>query len=144
MTSAANIESVLAGDDAGRWLRHHWPAAQRAPSAARAPRAASGNLTLTTAPEAVRGRRSRSRGGHRCGRHLQRGRPASMAALTGTEAGHGLANHGFSYTSRDELGAHLRAGGGVREDYARELVHVDNLVNPRPRLPARSSREHPG
>ena len=94
-----------------------------------------GTLTLDDgAVEAVRGRRSLLAAGVTAVEGtFSAGDPVSMVDSTGTEVGHGLVNYGS-----DEIPGMLgkrtyELGEEFGEDYARELVHVDNLVNLRPR-----------
>ncbi|KMK73600.1 gamma-glutamyl kinase [Kocuria rhizophila] len=135
VTSAANIESALAGDDVGTWfattggrrnVRLLWLAHLAD---------IKGTLTLDDgAVEAVRGRRSLLAAGVTAVEGtFSAGDPVSMVDSTGTEVGHGLVNYGS-----DEIPGMLgkrtyELGEEFGEDYARELVHVDNLVNLRPR-----------
>ena len=135
VTSAANIESALAGEDVGTWfattggrrnVRLLWLAHLAD---------IKGTLTLDDgAVEAVRGRRSLLAAGVTAVEGtFSAGDPVSMVDSTGTEVGHGLVNYGS-----DEIPGMLgkrtyELGEEFGEDYARELVHVDNLVNLRPR-----------
>ncbi len=135
VTSAANIESALAGDDVGTWfattggrrnVRLLWLAHLAD---------IKGTLTLDDgAVEAVRGRRSLLAAGVTAvDGTFSAGDPVSMVDAAGTEVGHGLVNYGS-----DEIPGMLgkrtyELGEEFGEDYARELVHVDNLVNLRPR-----------
>ena len=135
VTSAANIESALAGDDVGTWfattggrrnVRLLWLAHLAD---------IKGTLTLDDgAVEAVRGRRSLLAAGVTAVEGtFSAGDPVSMVDANGTEVGHGLVNYGS-----DEIPGMLgkrtyELGEEFGEDYARELVHVDNLVNLRPR-----------
>ncbi|OFK07302.1 glutamate 5-kinase [Kocuria sp. HMSC066H03] len=135
VTSAANIESALAGDDVGTWfattggrrnVRLLWLAHLAD---------IKGTLTLDDgAVEAIRGRRSLLAAGVTAVEGtFSAGDPVSMVDSTGTEVGHGLVNYGS-----DEIPGMLgkrtyELGEEFGEDYARELVHVDNLVNLRPR-----------
>ena len=86
------------------------------------------------AVEAVRGRRSLLAAGVTAVEGtFSAGDTVSMVDSTGTEVGHGLVNYGS-----DEIPGMLgkrtyELGEEFGEDYARELVHVDNLVNLRPR-----------
>ena len=135
VTSAANIESALAGDDVGTWfattggrrnVRLLWLAHLAD---------IKGTLTLDDgAVEAIRGRRSLLAAGVTAVEGtFSAGDPVSMVDANGTEVGHGLVNYGS-----DEIPGMLgkrtyELGEEFGEDYARELVHVDNLVNLRPR-----------
>ena len=135
VTSAANIESALAGEDVGTWfattggrrnVRLLWLAHLAD---------IKGTLTLDDgAVEAIRGRRSLLAAGVTAVEGtFSAGDPVSMVDSTGTEVGHGLVNYGS-----DEIPGMLgkrtyELGEEFGEDYARELVHVDNLVNLRPR-----------
>ncbi|RLZ03571.1 glutamate 5-kinase [Kocuria tytonicola] len=135
VTSAANIERALAGEDVGTWfattggrrnVRLLWLAHLAD---------IKGTLTLDDgAVEAVRGRRSLLAAGVTAvSGTFSAGDPVSMVDAEGNEVGHGLVNYGS-----DEVPGMLgkrtyELGEEFGEDYARELVHVDNLVNLRPR-----------
>ncbi|MEX5276431.1 MULTISPECIES: glutamate 5-kinase [Kocuria] len=135
VTSAANIESALAGDDVGTWfattggrrnVRLLWLAHLAD---------IKGTLTLDDgAVEAIRGRRSLLAAGvTEVSGKFTAGDPVAMVDSQGKEVAHGLINY-----ASDEVPGMLgkrthELGEEFGEDYARELVHVDNLVTMRPR-----------
>ena len=135
VTSAANIERVLAGEDVGTWfdttggrrnVRLLWLAHLAD---------IKGTLTLDDgAVDAILGRRSLLAAGVTAvSGTFTAGDPVSMVDQQGVEVGHGLVNYGS-----DEIPGMLgkrtdELGEEFGEDYARELVHVDNLVNLRRR-----------
>ncbi|NDO77579.1 glutamate 5-kinase [Kocuria indica] len=135
VTSAANIESALAGDDVGTWfattggrrnVRLLWLAHLAD---------IKGTLTLDDgAVEAIRGRRSLLAAGvAEVSGKFTAGDPVAMVDSRGEEVAHGLINY-----ASDEVPGMLgkrthELGEEFGEDYARELVHVDNLVTMRPR-----------
>lgn len=135
VTSAANIESALAGDDVGTWfattggrrnVRLLWLAHLAD---------IKGTLTLDDgAVEAIRGRRSLLAAGvTEVSGKFTAGDPVAMVDSRGEEVAHGLINY-----ASDEVPGMLgkrthELGEEFGEDYARELVHVDNLVTMRPR-----------
>ena len=135
VTSAANIERALAGEDVGTWfattggrrnVRLLWLAHLAD---------IKGTLTLDDgAVDAIRGRRSLLAAGVTAvSGTFTAGDPVSMVDSEGSEVGHGLVNYGS-----DEIPGMLgkrtdELGEEFGEDYARELVHVDNLVNLRRR-----------
>ncbi|MGK4218001.1 glutamate 5-kinase [Kocuria marina] len=135
VTSAANIESALAGDDVGTWfattggrrnVRLLWLAHLAD---------IKGTLTLDDgAVEAIRGRRSLLAAGvTEVSGEFTAGDPVAMVDSQGKEVAHGLINY-----ASDEVPGMLgkrthELGEEFGEDYARELVHVDNLVTMRPR-----------
>ena len=135
VTSAANIESALAGDDVGTWfattggrrnVRLLWLAHLAD---------IKGTLTLDDgAVEAIRGRRSLLAAGvTEVSGKFTAGDPVAMVDSQGEEVAHGLINY-----ASDEVPGMLgkrthELGEEFGEDYARELVHVDNLVTMRPR-----------
>ncbi|WP_270259590.1 glutamate 5-kinase [Kocuria marina] len=135
VTSAANIESALAGDDVGTWfattggrrnVRLLWLAHLAD---------IKGTLTLDDgAVEAIRGRRSLLAAGvTEVSGKFTAGDPVAMVDSRGEEVAHGLTNY-----ASDEVPGMLgkrthELGEEFGEDYARELVHVDNLVTMRPR-----------
>ncbi|MCT2020203.1 glutamate 5-kinase [Kocuria marina] len=135
VTSAANIESALAGDDVGTWfattggrrnVRLLWLAHLAD---------IKGTLTLDDgAVEAIRGRRSLLAAGvTEVFGKFTAGDPVAMVDSQGEEVAHGLINY-----ASDEVPGMLgkrthELGEEFGEDYARELVHVDNLVTLRPR-----------
>lgn len=135
VTSAANIERALAGEDVGTWfdttggrrnVRLLWLAHLAD---------IKGTLTLDDgAVDAILGRRSLLAAGVTAvSGTFTAGDPVSMVDQQGVEVGHGLVNYGS-----DEIPGMLgkrtdELGEEFGEDYARELVHVDNLVNLRRR-----------
>jgi len=135
VTSAANIESALAGDDVGTWfattggrrnVRLLWLAHLAD---------IKGTLTLDDgAVEAIRGRRSLLAAGvTEVSGKFTAGDPVAMVDSQGKEVAHGLINY-----ASDEVPGMLgkrthELGEEFGEDHARELVHVDNLVTMRPR-----------
>lgn len=135
VTSAANIERALAGEEVGTWfattggrrnVRLLWLAHLAD---------IKGTLTLDDgAVDAIRGRRSLLAAGVTAvSGTFTAGDPVSMVDSEGSEVGHGLVNYGS-----DEIPGMLgkrtdELGEEFGEDYARELVHVDNLVNLRRR-----------
>lgn len=135
VTSAANIERALAGEDVGTWfsttggrrnVRLLWLAHLAD---------IKGTLTLDDgAVDAILGRRSLLAAGVTAvSGTFTAGDPVSMVDSEGNEVGHGLVNYGS-----DEIPGMLgkrtdELGEEFGEDYARELVHVDNLVNLRRR-----------
>lgn len=135
VTSAANIESALAGDDVGTWfattggrrnVRLLWLAHLAD---------IKGTLTLDDgAVEAIRGRRSLLAAGvTEVSGKFTAGDPVAMVDSHGKEVAHGLINYASNEVP-GMLGKRTHdLGEEFGEDYARELVHVDNLVTMRPR-----------
>lgn len=135
VTSATNIERALAGEDVGTWfsttggrrnVRLLWLAHLAD---------IKGSLTLDRgAVEAVCGRRSLLAAGVTAvNGKFSAGDPVAMVDENGEEIAHGLVNYG-SDEIPDMLGKRTyELGEELGEDYARELVHVDNLVTIRKR-----------
>lgn len=135
VTSATNIERALGGQDVGTWfattggrrsVRLLWLAHLAD---------IKGSLILDAgAVAAVRGRRSLLAAGVTgLSGKFSAGDPVSMVDENGQEVAHGLVNYGS-----DEVPGMLgkrtyELGEELGEDYARELVHVDNLVTIRKR-----------
>lgn len=135
VTSAANIERALAGEDVGTWfsttggrrnVRLLWLAHLAD---------IKGTLTLDAgAVEAVRGRRSLLAAGVTAvSGTFTAGDPVVMVDQNGRAVAHGLINYD-SQIIPDMLGKRTHdLSEQYGEEFARELVHVDNLVTMRPR-----------